>query len=117
VVLRQLAQQWQMNYAERDLFNLAPRIAAALPLIGASDLVVHDLIYASDSCQYCCIFAAEYTRGVVEPHRRETRVMSFREAKEHDALQPLVLTAAPPHLPLLSQYEHLKGIVWCPPAL
>ena len=36
--LRELAGQWGMQYAQADLFNLAPRVAGEFPIPGVADL-------------------------------------------------------------------------------
>jgi len=110
--LRRLARLWQMHYAEADLFDIAGRIAADLPVIGGADLRVLDIIYASDERYYCYIFTAEYTRGVVERQRRESRVMSLREAKDAPHAEHHRPQVAPQDLGLLRQYESLKAVVW-----
>jgi hypothetical protein len=114
VLIRRLAAQWQMHYAEADHFNIAGRIAADFPVPGAANLRVLDLIYASDARQYCYIFTAEYTRGVIERQTRESRVMGFCESKDHPQTRaPLIL--APPRIPVIEQYRKLKAD-WPPAA-
>jgi hypothetical protein len=111
--LRLLARQWQMHYAPHDHFNIAGRIAEDFPVPGAADLRVLDLIYASDARHYCYIFTAEYTIGVIETQRRQSRVMSFCEAKEaHDPQQATTLSLGQMRLSLLEQYRQLKASAW-----
>src|SRR5688500_15740566 len=63
--LRRFANDWKMRYVERDLFHLAPRIATVIPVPGAADLRVIDVLYASEGDTHRYLFTAEYTRGVV----------------------------------------------------
>ena len=106
--LRRFANDWKMRYAERDLFHLAPRIAAIVPVPGAADLRVIDVIYGSHGDTHRYLFTAEYTRGVVGRHEREQRVMTFAEPKEPTPENPPTpLVCAPPELPIADQYVHL----------
>src|SRR4051812_8609671 len=63
--LRNLAREWRMQYSPGDVFQLAGRVAPELPVLGAADVRVHDVIYGSEPDGYRCIFSAEYTAGVV----------------------------------------------------
>lgn len=106
--LRKFAGEWRMGYAERDLFQLAPRIATIIPVPGAADLRVIDVIYGSKGEQHRYLFTAEYTRGVVGRHEREQRVMTFAEPKEPTRDNPPTpLVCAPQDLPIAEQYRHL----------
>jgi hypothetical protein len=106
--LRRLANDWTMRYVERDLFHLAPRIATIIPVPGAADVRVLDVIYGSQGEMHRYLFTAEYTRGVVERHEREQRVMTFAEPKEPTRENPPTpLVCAPPELPIAEQYLHL----------
>src|SRR5215211_7291470 len=111
--LRALASQWGMQYAQADLFNLAARVAAEFPIIGVADLVVRDMIYATQGDRHRYVFTAEYTLGVIERHRREARAVTFcdpRDAGGHCAT-PIIL--APEELPLIEQYKQLSR-TWQP---
>jgi hypothetical protein len=106
--LRQLAGDWKMGYVERDLFHLAPRIATIIPVPGAADLRVIDVIYGSQGKTHRYLFTAEYTRGVVGRHEREQRVMTFAEPKEPTRENPPTpLVCAPQDLPIPEQYRDL----------
>jgi hypothetical protein len=107
--LRHLANDWKMRYVESDLFHLAPRIATIIPVPGAADLRVIDVIYGSQGDTHRYLFTAEYTRGVVGRHEREQRVMTFAEPKEPTpANPPTPLVCAPPDLSIAEQYLHLR---------
>jgi hypothetical protein len=111
--LRALASQWGMQYAQADLFNLAARVAADFPIVGVADLVVRDMIYATQGDRHRYVFTAEYTLGVIERHRREARAVTFcdpRDAGGHCAT-PIIL--APEELPLIEQYKQLSR-TWQP---
>ena len=57
--LRELAGQWGMQYAQADLFNLAARVAAAFPIPGVADLLIRDMIYATQGDRHRYVFTAE----------------------------------------------------------
>jgi hypothetical protein len=104
--LRQLAAQWQMSYVPCDVFNLAGRIASCLPVPGAAELCVVDLIYGLRGQRRHYVFTAEYTLDGAAGNRRECRAMSVSEAQ--DATGPCAsLDVAPEHLPIVEQYQSL----------
>jgi hypothetical protein len=120
--LLELARQWGMQYSPSDVFNLAPRIASHLPIMGASDVRVRDLIYGTDSRGgHRCVFSAEYTFGVVRSKSRRRCVACVVEVLDV-APQPSpaeaipgaaqkvtsILQIAPWDLPLIDQYETLR---------
>jgi hypothetical protein len=108
--LRRMAGDWKMRYVERDLFHLAPRIATIIPVPGAADLRVIDVIYGSEGETHRYLFTAEYTRGVVGRHEREQRVMTFAEPKEPTRENPPTpLVCAPQDVPIVEQYRHLHA--------
>jgi hypothetical protein len=107
--LRQLANEWQMRYAEADLFNLGLRIAGHFPVAGTSDLRVLDLIYASEESRHRYLFTAEFTTGAGDQYRRQRRAMTFCDPVEAASAQgPSPLLFAPAELPLVQQYQHLR---------
>src|SRR6185295_436573 len=69
--LRALAGEWGMQYAQADLFKISARVAADFPITGVADLVIRDMIYATQGDGHRYIFTAEYTLGVIDRHRRE----------------------------------------------
>ena len=108
--LRRLARQWHMTFSARDLLRLTPKVAAGLPVPGAADVYVKDVIYSSDADSYRYIFTAEYTTGVVQGKRRRARVASFLEPRERqaDARETDVLLA-PEDVPIIEQYRRLAS--------
>jgi hypothetical protein len=120
--LLDLARQWGMQYSPSDVFNLAPRIASHLPVMGASDVRVRDLIYGTDSRGgHRCVFSAEYTFGVVRSKVRRRCVACVVEildiapqcAQSETIPGPAqkvtsILQIAPLDLPWIDQYEALR---------
>lgn len=105
-----LARQWQMHYSPNDVFNLAPRIASRLPVPGAADVRVRDLLYGTEPAGHRCIFCAEYTVGVVRSRKRRWSVLSVFEPRgRSDAPGWASLRIAPEDLPLVEQYESLRA--------
>jgi hypothetical protein len=110
--LRRLAREWKMQYSPNDVFHLAGRVAPGLPVLGAADVRVHDVIYGSEPDGYRCIFSAEYTAGVVRSRSRRRCVVSILEpranpdeaAKEWSSFQ-----VAASDLRLIEQYESLRS--------
>src|SRR5688572_19497852 len=123
-----VAADWQMRYLPEDRFNLAPRVAAALPIPGAADVVVRDLIYGEDcpagqlsspgtpapGLRY--FFTVEYTVGVVRGKSRLVGVGTLTESRTGTVGEGYSrVTLAPPALGVIDQYQHLKNSL-APPA-
>jgi hypothetical protein len=106
--LRSLASQWGMQYAQADLFNLSSRVAAEFPIVGVADLVIRDMIYATQGDRHRYVFTAEYTLGVIERHRREVRAVTFCDPREAGGQCATPLILAPEELPLIEQYKQLS---------
>src|SRR3954468_9659708 len=77
--LRALATQWRMNYHAWDQLRITPKVMATLPIPGAANVRVLDLIYGSDATGYRYVFSVEYTVGLTGPKRRVVRVASLTE--------------------------------------
>ena len=101
--LTALAREWRMHYAPDDRFNLAARVAERLPLVGAADVRIVDLIYGSEQGTRRYVFCAHYTRGVVRGKCRQKCVASLSECKEKWS----ALKIAPGELSLVEQYRRL----------
>jgi hypothetical protein len=107
--LRSLATQWQMNYHRSDQLRITPKVMATLPICGAANVRVMDLIYGSEPGRYRYVFSVEYTVGVTGPKRRVLRVANLIEPRRQGGTpidQP-VLTLAPRErgAGLLDQYR------------
>ena len=111
--LRALASQWGMQYAQADLFKISSRVAAGFPIVGVADLIVRDMIYATQGDRHRYIFTAEYTLGVVDRHRREARAVTFCDPREAGGQCATPIILAPEELPLLDQYKQLAK-TWQP---
>lgn len=108
--LRQAAIQWRMHYSETDRFQLTPRVAERFPVAGASDFAVFDLLYRQDKENYRYLFTVEFTLGVVRAKQRSRRVALLSEPRESRSAENWSeLTLAPENLPLIEQYEMLRG--------
>lgn len=108
--LADLARQWGMNYSMHDVFNLAEQAASRLPLIGAADVRVRDLIYGKDNEAYHYIFRVEYSGGVIGFRSRRSCVASAFEPARPPADHAWTdFRVAPDGLPLLEQYKSLKN--------
>lgn len=107
-VLAELAREWNMHYTARDVFGLARHIADRLPVVGAADVRVSDLIYGSDQKGLQYIFCAEYTAGVIRSKSRRRCVVSVLEPRSSGQLDWATLRIAPADLPLVGQYRSLR---------
>ena len=105
--LTSLARERRMHYVTDDRFDLAPRVAERLPLAGAADVRVVDLIYGTENGVRHYIFSAHYTRGVVRWKRRRHCVASLLETPNASGAEWSKLAIAPADLPLLDQYAAL----------
>src|SRR5687768_11801393 len=105
--LRALASNWGMNYHPADQLRLTPKVLPRLPVPGAANVRVMDLIYGSDRDRYRYVFSVEFTLGLVGPRRRVVRVASLSEPRERGAAGPVSLNLAPAHGTLIEQYRYL----------
>ena len=105
--LRALAAELRMNYSPRDVLRLAPRVAGRLPLPGAADVLVRDVIYRTEGDRYRYIFTAEYTFGAVRRKSRVLRVATFTEPRDRTDGDAIAVTLAPSELSLQEQYRTL----------
>jgi hypothetical protein len=104
--LRHLASQWRMNFNAGDQLRLASRVSHFLPIPGAANVTVGDVIYGIDGEFYRYVFTAEYTLGILQTKRRHVRVACFAEPRERGGPRPTEqLLLAAPQLPLLEQYR------------
>jgi hypothetical protein len=105
-IYRQLAVEHRMHYSPRDPLRLTPRVAAQLPLPGASAVRVIDLLYRTDDQNHFYVFTAEYTIGVAGPKHRIRRAAAFTESKSAGAASnPIRL--GPEEKSLVDQYRAL----------
>ena len=102
--LRALAAEWRMHYNAGDQLRLATKVLPRLPVPGAANVRVMDLIYGSDRDRYRYVFSVEYTVGVVGPKRRVVRVASLSEPRERGHAGPVSLTIAPEDGSMVDQY-------------
>jgi hypothetical protein len=105
-LLGKLARDAHMHYSARDVFGLAARVAGRLPIMGAAEVRICDLIYGSDQQALRYVFSAEYTVGVVHSKARRRCVIRVLEPKSGD-LHWKSFEVAPENLPLIEQYQLL----------
>ncbi len=105
-IYQQLAAEHQMHYSPRDPLRLTPRVAAQIPLPGASAVRVVDLLYRTDDRFHYYVFTAEYTVGVAGPKHRVRRAAAFTESKSTSAA-PSTIRMARPEISLIEQYKSL----------
>lgn len=98
-----------MTYSPSDQLRVADKVGVKLPVPGAADVYVTDVIYGGQSDSYRYWFTAEYTTGAVRAKRRQMRVGTFSEPrdKKNAAASLAAVTFAPEDLTLLEQYIKL----------
>jgi hypothetical protein len=109
--LRSLAHQWQMHFAPGDRLRLALRVASQLPVPGAADVRVRDLIFRTENNQHQYLFTIDYTVGVVRGKVGRSRVAGFQEPVTRGGqvhITPPALTLAPQNLHLADAYAHVR---------
>ncbi|HSU67029.1 MAG TPA: hypothetical protein VLJ39_09170 [Tepidisphaeraceae bacterium] len=106
--LRRLAASWGMTYSACDNLRVSHKISHRLPITGAADVFVTDVIYGGAGDAYRYVFTAEYTLGAVRGKRRQVRVGAFAESRHKDGTAPAGdVVLAPEGIPLLEQYEKM----------
>lgn len=107
--IAELARAWNMHYSPWDMFNLAPRVASRLPIPGASDVAVRDLVYGTEPAGHRYIFLAEFTTGVVRGKRRRQCVVSLFEPRAAGEASVWKLAAEPDSTAQIAeQYQLLR---------
>ena len=97
-----------MTYSGSDQLRVAAKLAGRLPVPGAADLYVTDVIYGGQAETYRYWFTAEYTIGAVRAKRRQVRVGTLSEPRgRQQEAPPGEVTFAPEDLPLIEQYVKL----------
>lgn len=115
--LRGLAAEWRMTYSRFDSLRLTPKVATKLPVPGAANLRITDVIYGIDHERYRYVFRAEFTIGTVRTKRRYARVATFTEPRDRQrgaVNAPVIL--APDSGTLVEQYRHLAPAMTPRPA-
>jgi hypothetical protein len=107
--LRALATSWRMNFNAGDQLRLAARVAHYIPICGAANVTVGDVIYGIDGEYYRYIFTAEYTLGVLRTKKRYLRVASFAEPRDRrHSGEPEPVRLGTESLTILEQYAELS---------
>jgi hypothetical protein len=108
--LCKLARQWEMQFAPQDRLRLANRIAAKIPVPGASNVRVYDLLFDTNGSRHRYVFTVEYGLGVVRGKRRRWRVAGFVEPvwRAGGTAADCNLTLAPQELSLAQSYQHVR---------
>lgn len=77
--LQSLAREHEMHFAGDDRFKIAGKVAELLPIPGAANVHVFDVIYGKEGTRYHFIFSVAWVEGSVRWKRRMQRVASFSE--------------------------------------
>src|SRR5687767_5046445 len=59
-LLGALAAGWRMNYSPADQLRVAVKVARLFPVVGAADLHVSDVIYATEKDRHRYVFTAAF---------------------------------------------------------
>ena len=105
--LRAIASRWRMNYHPADQLRLTPKVLPHLPIPGAANVRVMDLIYGSERDRYRYVFSVEFTMGVSGLKRRVVRVASLSEPRERGGTGAVSVVLAPEEGSLADQYRYL----------
>jgi hypothetical protein len=110
--LLQLAREWGMHYSPGDRFNMAAALAPRLPMPGASNVRVVDLIYGLEQGFYRYVCRVQYTTGVMRSKHRHGFVVAFREPRGSNRPGAWTsFTVAPTDISIIEQFQHLKDVV------
>jgi hypothetical protein len=109
--LRGLARRWQMHFAPADRLRLAERIGPKIPVLGAANVRVMDLLFRTEGHRHRYLFTVEYGLGVIRGKHRRQRVAGFDEPVRRGSSQriphELTLIWAPENLRLTDAYSHV----------
>jgi len=109
--MRALALKFHMRYVPVDRFHIAPRIAIDIPVPGAADVRVRDLMYRTDDTAYTYVFSVEYATGTIDGVRRNCVVARAVEpaGRSCDRFTGVRFSDTPKRS-LTEQYEALMSI-------
>ncbi len=110
VLLRQIASEFQLNYAPNDPFQLANKIIDRFPVPGAARLVVTDVVYGTRGDHFQYLFTANYTVGAIRVKKRLYRVAAYAEplsGATNELRIPVTLANA--KLEWIDQYRELAA--------
>jgi hypothetical protein len=107
--LRRLGKLWQMHYTPGDRMKLADRIAPKIPVIGAANVCVMDMLFRTDEDRHRYLFTVEYGIGAVRGKRRRWRVAGFDEpvSRSSEEFPQCPLIIAPTDMRLPAAYEYV----------
>jgi len=107
--LRDLGKKWEMHFAAGDQLRLADRLAGKLPILGAANICVMDLLFSTDQNVHRYIFTVEFGVGVIRGKRRRWRVGGFQEpvSRGATATPDCHLSLAPRDLPISAAYQNV----------
>jgi hypothetical protein len=105
--LRRVARELGMQYVADDRFRLTPKIAGLLPVPGAADPRVRDVMYLTEADHRRYLFTCEFGVGVVFAQCRRRRVAGFDEPLPALASSPVELRFAAEEGNLEDQYRWL----------
>jgi hypothetical protein len=108
-MLRNLGKKWEMHFAAGDQLRLADRLAGKLPILGAANICVMDLLFSTDQNVHRYIFTVEFGVGVIRGKRRRWRVGGFQEpiSRGITAMPECSLSLAPQDLPIAAAYQYV----------
>lgn len=105
--LRRLAHQWNMHFVPDDRFKIAQQVCRQIPLVGATDLRIRNLMFRTDAGCRDYLFTCDFVSGVLFSQRRRRLVAALHEP---DAAVPAQFHAAqfaPQNVGVLEQYRRL----------
>lgn len=108
--LCRLAHAWEMHYSSSDRFKLSHRLPNPLPQPGAADIRVVDVLFATHHHRHLYLFTIEYSLGALTGVHRFSRAAAVAESVRRGPIHepsPMQFILAPPHLPLIQQYQSL----------
>jgi len=108
--LRKLAREWKMQFAPGDRLRLGDRLAGKIPVPGASNIIVYDLLFDTDGERHRYLFTIAYGIGVIRGKRRRIRVAGFQEPVSRGGGFSLdcILTLAPADMNIEKAYMHVR---------
>jgi hypothetical protein len=107
--LRRLARELGMQYVTVDRFGLKAKVAGQLPVAGATEARVSDVMYVTEGERRRYVFTCEFGVGVVFAQRRKRRVLGFEEGISGVGLSEVQLRVAKEKGSLREQYRELVG--------
>lgn len=114
--LATVAKSAGFQFSRPDRFDLSRRVALRLPVFGAAEVNVRDILYATTPQGLLCVMTASFTLGTVGHRRQFLRVCSALDLAGKDLKHFSMLPSPPTPTTYTQALTELQSKLPAPPA-